>query len=253
MQFWAMQIRISEYGLTSARYLSIYANSLAAVFALLTIIKRGQYLKYVFILAMLGCVFAFIIPRTNAINAPAIDQQNRLVALLEKHNMLDVNGKIIKNDNIPQEDKTAIISSYRYLRYFTHDSKYVDKVNLDINEVDLFGAFYPSEQNRSTMLFISYHDDSITNGAFNIAGFSTIEVFQGGEDYVNGFEPGLKKAFIDFYNQNPASGYSNPFNFIYDFKDGSRVVLSHLELKITEENGEKNINVSSVYGYLLRK
>ena len=113
-QFLGMYLRISAYGLTTARYVSLILNIFALLFAAVSIIRGGRYVKHM-LLAMTATALLITITPLNALDVPVRNQAARLTTVLETNQML-IDGEIIQNADISQEDKIKITSAWQYLR-----------------------------------------------------------------------------------------------------------------------------------------
>jgi hypothetical protein len=113
MQFIAIYIRLSNYGLTTTRYISLVLNIVALVFVMATLIQNGRHIHRLLI-AMVGVSLLLTLTPLNVLDVPVRDQTAKLIAVLNKHNMI-IDGLIVANENIPLEDKIIITSTHRYL------------------------------------------------------------------------------------------------------------------------------------------
>jgi hypothetical protein len=115
VQFMAINIRLTNYGLTTLRYISMVLNGIAFVFAAVSLIKDGRFIKYM-LLVLAAAALVLTLTPLNIFDIPANDQAARLTATLERNGML-ADGVIIPKSDIPEEDKLAITSAYEYLHY----------------------------------------------------------------------------------------------------------------------------------------
>ncbi|MCL1851840.1 MAG: DUF4153 domain-containing protein [Peptococcaceae bacterium] len=112
-QFMGIVIRLSNYGLTTARFLSVALNALALVFIIVTLIKNCRYIKHMLLVGA-GVSLLLTLTPLNVLDVPMRDQTSRLMTLLDRNNMIE-DGKIIPNAHVPMEDRIAITSAYYYL------------------------------------------------------------------------------------------------------------------------------------------
>jgi hypothetical protein len=115
VQFMAIHIRLANYGLTAPRYVSVVLNGIAFLFAAVSLVKDGRFIKYM-LPVLAAAALALTLTPLNLFDVPARDQAARLTAALERNGML-VDGEIIPKSDIPEEDKISITSAYEYLRY----------------------------------------------------------------------------------------------------------------------------------------
>jgi len=130
VQFTAVYIRLSSYGLTTARYVSLVLNILALIFAVVSLVKSGKYVKHM-LPVLMGAALIVTLTPLNAIDVPARNQSARLICVLEQNGMVK-DGEIIPNGDVSNEDKIKITSGYQYLR--RSDSKVVPHVIKDTFE-----------------------------------------------------------------------------------------------------------------------
>ncbi|MDR1240886.1 MAG: DUF4153 domain-containing protein [Oscillospiraceae bacterium] len=114
MQFMAIYIRVSNYGLTSFRYISIIFGVFTLVFAIITLFRKEKILKNSLIVLLSFVLFLTVTP-FNTFDIPILEQTYRLKKLLLKNQMLD-DDKIIKNENIDADEKLKIMSAYNFIR-----------------------------------------------------------------------------------------------------------------------------------------
>ena len=114
MQFWAIHIRLSAYGLTAMRYLSIVLNVIALLFAIVTLVKGGRWVKYMLLVVAAAALVITITP-LNVIDVPIRNQTVRLLSLLRANDMIS-DGRIVANENVSVEDRIMITSAFDYIR-----------------------------------------------------------------------------------------------------------------------------------------
>lgn len=111
MQVYVVNIRLSAYGYTSLRWVSVVCIFLSICFAISTFIKRGAFKRYVAVVAAL-CMLLLAYGPLSALNVPARSQARHLKALLEQNNIWK-DGQIVANPNATQKAQTKISSSYK--------------------------------------------------------------------------------------------------------------------------------------------
>lgn len=111
--FIAMGIRLNAHGLTTARYLSLTANSIALIFAIVSVLQNGKWLKQTFIIVMATAILITTTP-LNMFDVPLRAQGRIMTQTLQRNNML-VAGEVVPNENISEEDQARIRSAFRYI------------------------------------------------------------------------------------------------------------------------------------------
>ncbi|MCL1846519.1 MAG: DUF4153 domain-containing protein [Coriobacteriia bacterium] len=140
MQFIAMYIRLSSYGLTAPRYVSLALNVLALVFAVVSLIRNGRFIKHLLLVAVVASLLLTVTP-LNLYDVPLREQAARLTRVLEQNNMV-AEGKIVAKDHISLEDKIAITSAFEYLTRNAMDEGKLPDIIKDINRrrfAEVFG------------------------------------------------------------------------------------------------------------------
>lgn len=130
----AVYIRVNAYGLTSLRYVSIIFSVTALIFIILTLIKKGKFVKFVILLFGVITLVSSIGP-LNILDVPTYNQVARLEKVLVANGMLE-NNKVIPNKDISAQDKEAIEGSYGFL---IGKKKAPDYLNKDVPFHILFG------------------------------------------------------------------------------------------------------------------
>ena len=113
MQFVAVFIRLSNYGLTSWRYISLVLNILGLAFVVVSLIKNGRWLKQLFLAVCCAALLVTLTP-LNLYDVPFRNQVARLTKVLRVNDMI-MDGKITANSDISTADKIAITSAYEYI------------------------------------------------------------------------------------------------------------------------------------------
>ena len=113
MQFWAIHIRLSAHGLTTMRYISIVLNAIALLFAIVSLVKGGRWVKDILPVIAVTALVITITP-LNVIDVPVRNQTTKLLSLLKANNMI-VDGQITANENVSVEDRVMITSAFNYI------------------------------------------------------------------------------------------------------------------------------------------
>jgi hypothetical protein len=173
VQLYAIHIRVSAYGITTLRYISIILVSIVLAFLMLAIVNKGKYLKGIFVvIAAAAIVFTFT--PLNVVDVPDKVQYNRLVGYLEANDMYQ-DGTVIAKKDIPLNDKREITNIFEYLVNSGGDS--IDLINGFKNENGYRG--YDSEAFRDTFGFLPYHVGEVDPGQPESTYFSTTFIYTG--------------------------------------------------------------------------
>jgi len=173
VQLYAIHIRVSAYGITTLRYVSIILVAIVLVFLLLAIIYKGKYLKGIFVvIAAAAIVFTFT--PLNVVDVPDKVQYNRLVSYLEANDMYQ-NGTVIPKKDIPLNDKREITNIFEYLVYSGGNS--IELVNGIRDKAGNRG--YDSQDFRDTFGFLPYHVGEVNPNQPETTYFSTTFIYTG--------------------------------------------------------------------------
>jgi hypothetical protein len=256
IQFMAMYIRVSNYGLTFPRYVSIVLSSIALLFSIVSVIRGGKYSKHMLVVIMCATLLLTITP-LNAIDVPIRNQTNRLVNVLDKNNMIQ-SGNIVHQSSVSEKDKKKITDSYQYI---TSSGGHLPSIlsgkvsKKSFSEIFGFDMVFKDQFQKEENIYYYYEYKSI-----QITGYSELYNIQPGDliDDANGskilklnqaekpitFDP--KKDISTLYRKY-GTNYNNPM--VFEFKDG-KVVLTSISFNV-DNNG--NVKVMEFYGYLLSK
>jgi hypothetical protein len=173
VQLYAINIRVSAYGITTLRYISIILVAIVLTFLLLAIVNKGKYLKSIFVvIAAVAIVFTFT--PLNVIDVPDRVQFNRLVSYLQANDMYQ-DGAVMAKKDIPLNDKREITNIFEYL------------VNSGGNNIELIAGFreksgyrgYDSEDFRDTFGFLPTHVGQVDPNQPETTYFSTTFIYTG--------------------------------------------------------------------------
>lgn len=139
--FYAIYIRINQYGFTINRYLVVALGFFSLLSMLYYIFVKNSSNMTIIVLFSIIILISSIGP-VSSYNISAISQNRRLKDILTKNQML-LGGKIVPNKNISDDDKQEIISIVYYLNnYFelkdiellrNYDSKFEKTFGFDEN------------------------------------------------------------------------------------------------------------------------
>ena len=112
MQLIAIYERVSAYGLTTPRIVSLILVGISIIFAVVSILNKKLH-KVWWAVGIIILLFT-LVPKINIIDLPKASQINLLEKYLVKNNML-VDNKIVPNENVEKYDRERIVSAYDYL------------------------------------------------------------------------------------------------------------------------------------------
>ena len=142
MQLVAIYERISAYGLTTPRIVSLILVGISIIFAVFSIFRKR--LEYVILITGVVVLVFTLVPKINIIEMPKKSQLDILERYLVKNEMLS-NGEIITNPDVDEKDKERIVSAYRYLKYEAAGKMpdwFENSRDKDIQEVLGFDNYY---------------------------------------------------------------------------------------------------------------
>jgi hypothetical protein len=213
MQLYAINLRVSAYGITTLRYISIILVSIVLVFLVLAIVKKGKYLKGIFVvIATVAIIFTYT--PLNVIDVPDRVQYDRLITILEQNDMYQ-NGKVIANSNASLANQAEITNIFEYL--VNSGGTKIPFIKTFIDKVGYRG--YDSVEFGKTFGFLPYYtgqgnpgqpQDVYYNNAFlypnlDISGYSKLVAEVGSSQGGKGGNPLTvteNKPTIEVFNQN---------------------------------------------------
>lgn len=136
----AVYIRISVYGLTTARWVSILFSAVAAVFIILSVINEGKH-RSASLWLLIGVLLISTLTPLNFIDVPVYEQTARLQTILIRNGML-FDGIVAPNSGIPREDMIAVTSCYDAVYYSEKAPGYI-KSGKSFYELFGFDPAYP--------------------------------------------------------------------------------------------------------------
>jgi len=198
MQAIAVFERITAYGLTTPRTISLVLIIISILFIAGSIIIPKHLNK----IALVAGIIVLIVTVTpfNVIDMPVKSQTNILENVLVANDMIK-DGKVVPNPNVNDTDAEKIISAYEYLKY---DAKKVPDFIPDSNKdnKEIFG-FTKNYDEKSNYIYCSYS----TKDSFDITEYNKmIRVFS--ENNIlkithnnQQYDVDLKQLARDFYSQ----------------------------------------------------
>ena len=260
MQFIAMYIRLSSYGLTAPRYVSLVLNILALVFAVVSLIKNGRFIKYLFLVAVAVSLLLTVTP-LNLFDVPLWEQTARLTRVLERNNMV-AEGRIVARDDISLEDKIAITSAYEYLSRNAKDEGKLPDIIKDVDRKNFalvfgFTAAHEGDLLRpqadyATYYFRQNYDFIDTAGYSRLYTISTRSyqaadgiALPGSDERPISYD--ITKDIERLYKQYGES--SDDVIMEYEV-EGGRLLLTYVRFQVTSEGV---LTINSIDGYYLTR
>jgi len=173
VQLYAINIRVSAYGITTLRYISIILVAIVLTFLILAIVNKGKYLKTIFVvIATVAIVFTFT--PLNVIDVPDKVQYNRLVSYLEANDMYQ-DGVVIAKQDIPLDDKREITNIFEYL--INSGGNNIELIKDIRDKVGYRG--YDYEDFKDTFGFLPYHVGQVDPNQPETTYFNTTFIYSG--------------------------------------------------------------------------
>lgn len=254
IQFWAIYIRLADYGLTTTRYISLVLNILAVAFVVVSLIKKGIYLKKMLLVGAAASLLLTMTP-LNVIDVPIWNQATRLTALLQKYNMIE-DGKIIPNKSVPSEDQEKIVSAYEYLRYAKKQVAILANINGGRFEETFGFPDSTGHKRRAGEIYVYYKYDCLNEEGMNIAPYSKMHAVSFHDNHgKNDSAFAINGLPIDYDLQASVAALYKQYGTPKDSKvkmefhtDSGKLVLTSLSFTA---DVDKIITIDSFYGYVL--
>lgn len=119
LQCFSFGIRIREYGFTLSRVASLYYIIASIVFCILPFVKKGKYMKSVYLVLSLAA-FLMAVPGTGCISIARFSQTSRIVGIYKAHSLYE-NGRLdaAKAEALlSDKEKAAVVSAADELNDF---------------------------------------------------------------------------------------------------------------------------------------
>lgn len=212
--FYAIYLRINQYGFTLNRY-KVVALGIFTLLSMLYFIflKNSSNMTIVVLLTVIVLISS--LGPVSAYNISAVSQNKRLKKILENNQMLS-GGKIIPNNSISDDDKKEIISIVNYLNKYFRTKDIELLANYDSNFEKTFGF---------------NENINIENTRYQVIKLSEDEVIDT-EDY-SGF------IYKDYYNEEVIYDDNN----IKIYGEDNNIVLSK---KTPNNTITKEININDI-------
>lgn len=139
LQIYAVWLRISNYGFTPARYLSVILILFEIIYVVIYITKKCK-LENLLLVCNGLIIVSLIVPVINMFSISNISQYNRLKLYLQKSEYSD-------------KEKYNIYSAYTYLKHSVDGTKYINKLNE--NDIKKINSFYDNKYTYNNYNYIN--------------------------------------------------------------------------------------------------
>jgi len=196
-------IRVSSYGLTTARYMSVVLILMALVFMIDSLLKLPVQRSFIWITIL---AVLFTCTPLNVIDMPNRNQEHRLEQALMDTGILK-DGKINENMELSESEISRIRSPYEYLQdSYGKKGKMFKEFSETKFAENNFGQGYDSEDH------FSFYSD-LDGEKISVEGYKTMEhVIDGGETY-DGVD--LTEFFLNANPKSKSLVYKNGTMAIY--------------------------------------
>ena len=280
LQCFSFGIRIREYGFTLSRVASLYYIIASIVFCVLPFVKKGKYMKSVYLVLSLAA-FLMAVPGTGCISIARFSQTSRIVGIYKAHSLYE-NGRLdaAKADALlSDKEKAAIVSAADELNDFEkmpswwvesskEENKYADAFE------KTFGFAHSTKYARRAKGEAMELYNSLTlylpaGAALDVGEFSTLYSFyESGRGSSEGkgvisFGPESEEKELDFTNElkefllknssksEERYSYGKEVEHVLTLKkDGWTVIFTRLELSL--KDGDSTFYEFSASGYVCK-
>lgn len=280
LQCFSFGIRIREYGFTLSRVASLYYIIASIVFCILPFVKKGKYMKSVYLVLSLAA-FLMAVPGTGCISIARFSQTSRIVGIYKAHSLYE-NGRLdaAKAEALlSDKEKAAVVSAADELNDFKkmpswwvesskEENKYADAFE------KTFGFAHSTKYARRAKGEAMELYNSLTlylpaGAALDVGEFSTLYSFyESGRGSSEGkgvisFGPESEEKELDFTNElkefllkNSSKSeehysYGKEVEHVLTLKkDGWTVIFTRLELSM--KDGDSTFYEFSASGYVCK-
>ncbi|MBR0473504.1 MAG: DUF4153 domain-containing protein [Erysipelotrichaceae bacterium] len=237
VQLYAIYIRVSAYGLTSLRYISLLLILFAVMFVINSVIRKNYSWMFV-----AGCVIALVscIGPLNFIDLPNRNQEARMFEVINKYGLIE-NGQYHYKETVSAEDREILLGSYDYLKY--SDGKKSDQVTM-ITQLDhdaLVGN--TSESGSHKYQWVSYYPQQIEADISNYQK----AIYTVSYDCTNVNEVDLKGRMLEIYKKYGESPINDSILMV-EIDENRAFLVQELSMEIIDES---EIGYFYIEGYLL--
>ena len=280
LQCFSFGIRIREYGFTLSRVASLYYIIASVVFCILPFVKKGKYMKSVYLVLSLAA-FLMAVPGTGCISIARFSQTSRIVGIYKAHSLYE-NGRLdaAKAEALlSDKEKAAVVSAADELNDFKkmpswwvesskEENKYADAFE------KTFGFAHSTKYARRAKGEAMELYNSLTlylpaGSALDVGEFSTLYSFyESGRGSSEGkgvisFGPESEEKELDFTNElkefllknssksEERYSYGREVEHVLTLKkDGWTVIFTRLELSL--KDGDSTFYEFSASGYVCK-
>ena len=241
LQIYSIVVRISNYGVTSSRYIGIFIIIFELVALFLYLFKKKKYIKYNFIVMPIFTLILFVLPLVNLYEAPIELQVMRLESIWKEDTY---------ESDITKSDRQKIKDIYEFLNDYDNADKYLpkylkmEKINKYL--MDTKGEFEGIEQR--------YFSFTAKEGKIDISSYNNLEpvVYQGNSipiDYIKinigGVDYNIKENLKEYMKNDEVD------NIVIDNGEGAALYISNMSFYFNDSEG--NIENYIIEGYLLTR
>lgn len=280
LQCFSFGIRIREYGFTLSRMASLYYIIASIVFCVLPFVKKGKYMKSVYLVLSLAA-FLMAVPGTGCISIARFSQTSRIVGIYKAHSLYE-NGRLdaAKAEALLSDrEKAAVVSAADVLDEFKKmPSWWVESSKEEYKYADsfekTFGFAHSTKYARRAKGEAMELYNSLTlylpaGSALDVGEFATLYSFyesgRGSSDGkgVISFGPESEEKELDFTNELKEFLLSNSSKSEESYstgkevehvltlkKDGWTVIFTRLELSL--KDGDSTFYEFSASGYVCK-
>lgn len=243
MQAIAVFERIDAYGLTTPRTVSLVLIVISILFIAGAIIRP----KYFNLIALASGIIVLAVTVTpfNVIDMPVASQTAILKEVLVKNDMIK-DGAVVPNENVGEEDRDTIRSSYHYLRY--NAEKTPDFIpDSDKPFAEIFGFEHYENNNFSNFQYRSFE----TKKSIDISGYDKM-IHMNSHDILslehNGqqYEINVKELARELYHQY---GTSQEEMELYEVNEHVSLYFLHFSVELENEV----VSYANFNGYIFLK
>ena len=239
MQGYAVYVRVSAYGLTPWRYLSLLFDLVGIIFIINSLVK---YPVRYSIIAMAVIMLLSCVGPLNFLDVPFRQQNKVFENVLTKNNML-VDGKIVPSSSLSDEDKATIYSTYDFL-YYADSNLYSLAKDIKWSQFESTFGFNPynnEEYNYNDYVYCYFNPDCTS---VDVSSYSTFEEYR---EYYNNEEDcydeliKLCKQLNGMYDGDDNYHHEK---IVYQY-NGATYVVKYLSFTIADDDKLTSIDISA--------
>ncbi len=269
MQCIAYSIRFLNYGLTSARYISVVLIFISIITAIVSLFKSGKYVPWVLFLLAL-CSLITTTGFLNLYDVPLNEQETRLFKVLKDNSIIDDGNKITAKTDIDLQTKIKITSAYDYIeKEDIKKSKLLRDYNFESESFKkIFGfdkEFEKNEDNQynNSDIYVSYNTEAQEiniNGYKNLLNVSNVYTQKSIKE-INGnvikitnnekeYSYDLNGFIANLYEEYGVTEII-PQDKLMVEQGNTKLIITNIIFYVNKET--KGITINGVDGYILEK